>query len=248
MKLYQENSAVIYFGQIENPYDRYLSEKYVLSFLKNKKGRILDLGCGAGRNSIALAKMGFKLVSVDESNKPIEVALEYAKRNRVQDRVKFIKKDITTFKNAELGIFDYCILQEVIEHVKNYQKAVDFAYSSLKKGGILILSTQYNPKLWNTLDDYAQHIKRFTKVEIEHTVEKFSYKKIIISGFPFLRLIHFLYGTGLKFFRKEHNTPEFIKHKPLFYAYTKLFPYLIKIDSLFDFTKLGKEIVVYAEK
>jgi 2-polyprenyl-3-methyl-5-hydroxy-6-metoxy-1,4-benzoquinol methylase len=248
MKLYQEKSSVVYFGQIDNPYDKFLSDKYIFSYLKNKKGKILDLGCGAGRNSVALAKMGFNLVSIDSQTKPLEVASDYAKKSHVEKSIKFIKKDITKLRNNELGLFDYCILQEVIEHITDYQNAINFAYSSLRNGGVLILSTQYNPKLWNTLDDYAQHIKRFTKNEIEISVKKFSKKKIIISGFPFLRLVHFFYGNGLKLLHKEHNTPEFMKHRSLLYTYIKIFPYFLKIDSLFDFTGLGKEIVVYAEK
>jgi 2-polyprenyl-3-methyl-5-hydroxy-6-metoxy-1,4-benzoquinol methylase len=248
MKLYQEKTSVVYFGQIDNPYDNYLSERLVLSFLKNKKGRVLDLGCGAGRNTIALIKMGFEVVSIDSHAKPLEIARSYAKKHRVENKVRIIKKDITKLKNGEFGKFDFCILQEVIEHMTDYQKAIDFAYSSLKKGGILIMSTQYNPKLWNTLDDYAGHVKRFTKTEIEKAVEKFKSKKIIISGFPVLRSVHFLYSLALKLFRKKHNTPEFVSRRGLFYAYTLLFPHFLKIDRFFDFTEMGKEIMVYAEK
>lgn len=248
MKLYQENIQTVYFGQIDNPYDKFLSEIYVVSYLKNKTGRILDLGCGAGRNSVALAKLGFNLVSVDKEAKPLQIALKYAKDNQVEKRIRFMKKNICDLDSSDLGKFDYCILQEVIEHMADYQKAIDVAYKSLKKGGILILSTQYNPKFWNTLDEYAQHVRRFTRKEIEDSVKNFTSREIIISGFPFLMLVHFLYCSGLKLFHKEHNTPEFIKHRILLNLYTKIFPYFLKIDSLFDFTGLGREIVVYAQK
>jgi ubiquinone biosynthesis O-methyltransferase len=248
VKLYNEKSSIVYFGQIDNPYDKFLSQKYILTFLKNKTGRVLDLGCGAGRNSVALAKMGFDIVSVDNLSKPLEIANMYAKKSNVLNKIKFIQKDITNLKNEELGKFDYCILQEVIEHIVDYQKAVDFAYSSLKKGGTLLLSTQYNPKLWNTTDDYAQHIRRFTKYEIIETVKKFSSRQIIISGFPILWLVHITYSLGLTIFHKAHDTPKFMKHSYLLYLYTSIFPHLLNIDSMFNFTELGREIVVYAVK
>jgi 2-polyprenyl-3-methyl-5-hydroxy-6-metoxy-1,4-benzoquinol methylase len=248
VKLYQENSAAIYFGQIDNPYDRFLSERYVLPYLKNKRGRILDFGCGAGRNSVALAKMGFDLVSVDSNAKALNIAKIYARNNHVRKNIRFIKGDVTAYKAGELGKFDYCVLQEVIEHDIHYQKAVDFIYSSLKKGGVMILTTQYNPKLWNILDDYAQHVKRFTKAEIEEAVKKFSRTEIIISGFPFLRLVHYFYCKSLMVLGKKHSTPKFMSHKILLFGYTKLFPLFLKIDGWFNFTELGRQVVVYAEK
>src|SRR3989344_1207775 len=144
MKLYTKNSSVVYFGQIDNPFDIFLSKEAVYSFLKGKKGRIIDLGCGAGRNLVAMAKMNFEVVGVDNNKVPIKIA----------------KKDIKDIKPNEFGKFDFCILQEVVEHIENYQEIVDVAYSLLKTGGILILTTQYNPKLWNALDVSAGHVKR----------------------------------------------------------------------------------------
>src|SRR3990167_4138324 len=163
MKLYTKNSSVVYFGQIDNPFDIFLSKEAVYSFLKGKKGRIIDLGCGAGRNLVAMAKMNFEVVGVDNNKVPIKIAKEYIRNNNVEKNTKLIKKDIKDIKPNEFGKFDFCILQEVVEHIENYQEIVDVAYSLLKTGGILILTTQYNPKLWNALDVSAGHVKRFTK-------------------------------------------------------------------------------------
>ncbi|MEK7499571.1 MAG: class I SAM-dependent methyltransferase, partial [Patescibacteria group bacterium] len=166
MKLYQKNASVVYFGQIDNPYDKFLSREFVYPLLRGKNGKILDIGCGAGRNMIEMAKLGFDVVGVDHNSVPLKIAKEYARKHKVQDKIKIVHKDILRMRAGELGLFDYCICQEVIEHIVDYQKVIDFIYSSLKRGGVLILTTQHNPNLWNDLDDYAQHVKRFTKSEI----------------------------------------------------------------------------------
>jgi SAM-dependent methyltransferase len=47
-------------------------------------GAVLDVGCGAGREAIALAKMGYEVFAVDVAGKQIAVAQENARREQVQ--------------------------------------------------------------------------------------------------------------------------------------------------------------------
>lgn len=248
MKLYQKNASVVYFGQIDNPYDTFLSTEFVYPTLIGSHGRVLDIGCGAGRNAVALAKMGFTVVGVDNNTVPLHIARTYAKNQGVSNNITFIRKDILRMRPGELGLYDYCICQEVIEHITNYQKVIDVIYGSLKKGGVLILTTQHNPDLWNKLDDYAQHVKRFTKDEIRDALHSFKHVVITITGFPFHRLSHFFYMTWLTIRHENHDTATFMKGSTQMALYTRLLPALMKIDRLFDFTEFGKSIIAIARK
>lgn len=56
-----------------------------LKLLGNVEGkRILDLGCGAGHNAIALARQGAKVIAVDESAEQVAEAREAADREGVK--------------------------------------------------------------------------------------------------------------------------------------------------------------------
>lgn len=72
----------------------------------NKDIRILDIGCGTGRHSIALAKRGFKVTGADLSVEMLEVARSKAKATGVE--IDFIQADARklSFKNE----FDLIIM------------------------------------------------------------------------------------------------------------------------------------------
>ena len=62
-----------YFGK---PY------KEVVDFFKNHqpKGTVLDLGCGQGRDSLAIAKLGYCVTGVDHSKVGIDQMIHRAKK------------------------------------------------------------------------------------------------------------------------------------------------------------------------
>lgn len=65
--------------------------------------RILDLGCGAGTNSLFLAKLGFRVTGVDLAERAIEAARERAARAKL--KVDFQVADVLDlpFREAEFG-------------------------------------------------------------------------------------------------------------------------------------------------
>jgi len=65
----------IYFSEYE---DWYPFEKRAVGFVK---GRVLDIGCGAGRHSLYLQKKGFDVVGIDNSPLAINVCKSRGLRN-----------------------------------------------------------------------------------------------------------------------------------------------------------------------
>jgi len=69
-------------GYVEDTnFDGYFSEhddwpKYEKDALREAKGTVLDVGCGAGRHSLWLQQKGFKVTAIDVSPEAIEVAIK----------------------------------------------------------------------------------------------------------------------------------------------------------------------------
>jgi SAM-dependent methyltransferase len=91
----------------------------------------------------------------------------------------------------ESNYFDTIIATEVLEHIREPQKAIDEIYRLLKPGGVCILSTRFihpyhpDPKdyyrfTWDSLDYF---FRKFSKTEINHHGNRFqSLWQIICSG------------------------------------------------------------------
>lgn len=61
------------------------------------RGRALDIACGMGRDSIYLARQGFRVHAVDFSIVALREAGQRARRAGVNDRVSFVAADLTRY-------------------------------------------------------------------------------------------------------------------------------------------------------
>lgn len=109
-----------------------------------KKGRLLNLGCGAGREAIALAKKGFEVVGVDIVPAMVLRAKENSKVHGVKDRTRFAVADARSL-DFEDGSFDAAIfLGNAIEHTRGRSNRISVLKEIcriLKPQGIFIIAT-----------------------------------------------------------------------------------------------------------
>ena len=92
-----------------------------INLIKGKK--ILDMGCGSGRFTNALAKLGCKLaVGIDLGDHGLKVAREFAKRNKIKN-VKFIKASVLNLPFKD-NAFDFVFCKGVLHHTGNLKKGL----------------------------------------------------------------------------------------------------------------------------
>lgn len=86
-------------------------------FIKNKKGKILDLGCGSGRNLIN--KKNLEFYEVDFSKNMLKFAKEKSKKENIN--AKFFISDLTELP-FQKNFFDTAIFISVLHCINSNQK------------------------------------------------------------------------------------------------------------------------------
>lgn len=128
---------------------------------KHVKGVTLDIGCG---------DMPFKKNILDKTDS--YEGLDIKKRNPDTKYIGDVQ-DMNMIKNDSM---DTVLLFQVLEHVKNPEKALKEIYRILKTDGKLIISVPHLSRLHEIPHDYF----RYTKYGLRHRLEK--------SGFEILEL------------------------------------------------------------
>jgi 2-polyprenyl-3-methyl-5-hydroxy-6-metoxy-1,4-benzoquinol methylase len=123
------------------------SHQYILNVLLSnlnlaKNQTILDLGCGNGSLANVLLQKGYNVYGTDASEKGIDIA---NKQNPGRFAVQDLSSDDLPPEFSEIR-FDTVISTEVIEHLYDPRKFVQFAKRTLEKngGGEFILTTPYH--------------------------------------------------------------------------------------------------------
>ncbi len=115
----------------------FLAEELNLS----RGARILDIGCGAGRHSLELARRGFETVGVDISSGLIEVAKNVADKEKLN--ATFYLRDARTLEfTREFGAA-ICLCEGAFGLAgdeRGHRDILGGVYQALKPGGTFVLT------------------------------------------------------------------------------------------------------------
>lgn len=117
-----------YFEACTAPENRFILEH--LGSVSGKK--LLDLGCGAGENSVYFAKKGAICTAADYSGGMVEVALKLAAGNGVKIEGKIINAMAIDFPDSS---FDIIYAANLLHHLPDPQACIREMYRVLKPGG-----------------------------------------------------------------------------------------------------------------
>jgi 2-polyprenyl-6-hydroxyphenyl methylase/3-demethylubiquinone-9 3-methyltransferase len=95
--------------------------------------RILDIGCGGGIFSEALARGGAEVIAFDASERSLDAAREHAKRAGLQIDYRLAKAE----EFQPEGEFDAVMAVDVLEHVEDVDATLAMAAGALASGGTL---------------------------------------------------------------------------------------------------------------
>jgi cyclopropane fatty-acyl-phospholipid synthase-like methyltransferase len=129
--------------------------------------KILDLGCGAGRNTIPMAmrlkETDSMVVGIDLLDEAIEKLLDNAVKYSVKDLIQAVKGDVE-YTELSKEDFDYIVACGCLEHVSSEEafiKVIEVMKQGTKLGGIHCL----------TMNTEIQEVERDTGRELETLIE-----------------------------------------------------------------------------
>ncbi|MEK6945207.1 MAG: methyltransferase domain-containing protein [Nanoarchaeota archaeon] len=163
----------------------------VINFLKTKKGKILDLGCGSGRN---FTKVDGVIYGVDFSENMLKYAKSLAKERDVKVKLTKSRAENLPFKDNFFDAAIFVATLHCIPKEKERKKALQELYRVLKKGKEAIITVwDKNQEKFKNAEkevllswkqegkEYRRYYYLYEKDEIEKLVKSvgFKIKKVI---------------------------------------------------------------------
>lgn len=162
------------YYQTENLFGQAFPE--LIDFFANyrTKGKVLDIGCGQGRDAIPIARLGYEVVGVDYSKVGIEQMLKIAESENLNLKGKV--ESMYSYKDFE-G-FDFVLFDSMFHFLKkDLDKETGLIKSTIehiKPGGIIIFCIQdtgKKVKILNETIDYTGQLERLTDLSIKYNFE-----------------------------------------------------------------------------
>ena len=157
-------------------YFRYLCVK-LRKLTKEKKMRIIDVGCGSGAYSDVFrkCKRASEYHGIDILYNNQWETLEGKKDNLIR---KFYIKDLTNIRTQEESQYDLSVSFSALEHIDKLREAVNSIYLLSKDNSIHYHAV---PTHWSFLHYYFHGFRRFSSQSIKFVFERAGFNDVAIT-------------------------------------------------------------------
>lgn len=130
---------------------------FIQNFINLQDQRIVDVGCGGGILTEALAKKGADMLGIDLSKDLLDIADLHSLESKVN--VSYKQISVEALAETESASFDHVVCMEMLEHVPDPDSVIAACAKMLKLGGYVFFSTlNRNPKAYLLAIVVAEHI------------------------------------------------------------------------------------------
>src|ERR1700730_4192116 len=143
------------------------------------RSRILDAGCGSGRNMVELARHG-TVTGVELS----ETSVELARARNVGEVISGSVIDMPFPADS----FALAVSLDVIEHLEDDLGALREMRRTVTPGGSLLVTVPAYPWLWSGHDEINHHHRRYTRRSLKRVAEQPGWEQVRTTYFNSLLL------------------------------------------------------------
>ncbi len=143
------------------------------------RARILDAGCGSGRNMLELARHG-SVTGVELS----ETSVALARERRAGEVVAGSVLEMPFPADS----FDLAVSLDVIEHLEDDLAALRELRRTVAPGGSLLVTVPAYQWLWSGHDEINHHHRRYTRRSLQRVAEQAGWDQVRTTYFNSLLL------------------------------------------------------------
>ncbi|MGB5693448.1 MAG: methyltransferase domain-containing protein [Flavobacteriaceae bacterium] len=140
-----------------------------------KKGKVLDLGCGQGRDAIPLARLGYAVTGIDNS----KVGIYQMNQTGKDENLNLVGRVEDIYAFDKFDEFDIILLDSMFHFAKkDREKEVELIkkiISKIKKGSLVVVCIQDTGKkvqILNQVIDFEKQLNRLADKKFKYTFEE----------------------------------------------------------------------------
>jgi len=206
------------------------------------KGHVLEVGSGIGNLSRHFLEENFTLTASDLRDEYINILHgEFGKHPRLKG-IRSIDLALPDFEQRYAGLlesFDTVVALNVIEHIKEHERAIANCKKLLKPGGHLVVLVPAFQSLYNSFDEELGHWLRYNAKSLNRLLQSQNMEVLHTQYFNAVGIVGWALNGSL--LRKR-----LIPRRQLM-MYDKLVPLFKMIDAI-SFRKIGLSVLSVARK
>jgi SAM-dependent methyltransferase len=158
---------------------RQVLERVLAGLALPPRARILDAGCGSGRNMVELARRGV-VSGIELSDTSVSLA-------RARGAGEVVSGSVLQMP-FESDSFDLAVCLDVIEHLEDDRGALRELRRVVAPGGWLLVTVPAYQWLWSGHDEINHHFRRYTRETLQRVAQQAGWQQARSTHFNSLLL------------------------------------------------------------
>lgn len=225
----------------ENDFRWFNLRKIVIGYLQ--PGSVLDVGCGSGHMTLEVLRKGWEVTATDISPEMVNLTKKLAEKEGFFLKARLIGAE--SIRGLGENLFDNVVCLDVLEHVKDDEKALRGMFFVLKPKGRLVIVVPSFQWLYGVRDREMGHYRRYSAKKLRRKLERAGFKIVKMRYWNFLGLFPTLFFEKI-LRRRIYEGMRYQRKSRLAESLNSLLRFLLRFEEKIHFP-LGLSLIAVCE-